>query len=182
MSASLIKFKQFEDIDAPWKIYPSEVLQLETKTPVNDYNKLNIDSRMKTQLTYERYDSYGNVLQQRGTDGQTVSFLWDSSGLYKLAEVVGATYDEVQNAAAGINLFVSAPNANYLRSLRDLRAKLPQALITNYSYKPLVGITSQTGPNGMTIYYEYDKLNRLKRVRDHDGKVLKEYETVYDKQ
>ncbi len=179
IGASLVKFQFFNDAGANRKVYPSEVLQLETNMPVTDFDGVNIDRRMKPQQTYERYDSYGNVLQQRSVDGLTASYLWDYSGLYKLAEVVGATYDEVREAAAGMNLSVAAPDAAYLRSLRDLREKLPQAMITNYTYKPLVGISSQTGPNGLTTYYEYDALNRLKRVRDHEGKVVREHEYRY---
>ncbi len=178
IGASLINFKSYDDLKN-WKIYPSEVLQLETNTTVTDFDEINIDKRLKPQITYERYDSYGNVLQQRSMDGLTVSYLWDYSGLYKLAEIVGATYEDVQKAATGMNLSVTLPDDTYLRHLQTLREKLPQALITNYTYKPLVGITSQTGPNGITTYYEYDEQNRLKRVRNHEGKVIKEQEIHY---
>jgi len=181
VGASLIQFKPFNELNASWKIYPSEVWQLKIKTPITDYDEVNIDTRMKPQVTYERYDDYGNVLQQRGADEVPVSYLWSNDGLSKLAEVVGATYDDVQRAAAGMNLSITKPDADYLRNLRDLREKLPHALITNYTYKPLVGITSQTGPNGITIYYEYDSLGRLKIVRDHEGNVLQEYEYQYYK-
>ena len=35
-----------------------------------------------------------------------------------------------------------------------------------------MGITSETLPNGNTVYYEYDSFGRLSRVVDHDGSVI----------
>jgi YD repeat-containing protein len=32
-----------------------------------------------------------------------------------------------------------------------------------------------TDPNGVTTYYEYDAFQRLKNVKDQDGKLIKNY-------
>jgi YD repeat-containing protein len=55
------------------------------------------------------------------------------------------------------------------------------ALVTTYTYAPLIGITSQTDPNGRTTYYEYDAFNRLKRIKDHDGNTVKVMDYQYQK-
>jgi YD repeat-containing protein len=56
---------------------------------------------------------------------------------------------------------------------------MADAQITTYSYKPLVGISSQTDSNGQSIYYEYDDLGRLFRAMDSDGNLIQKIEYNY---
>jgi YD repeat-containing protein len=57
----------------------------------------------------------------------------------------------------------------------DIRIFPKDALMTTYTYNPLVGKTSEIDPSGRTLTYQYDALNRLQTVFDQDGKVLKTY-------
>lgn len=63
----------------------------------------------------------------------------------------------------------------------DLRIYPSNAQMTTYTYKPLVGITSQTDPNAQTIYYNYDAFGRLQSVKDNDGNIVQQYEYHYQK-
>jgi len=64
----------------------------------------------------------------------------------------------------------------------ELRVYPPDAAMTTYTYDPLIGMTSQTDPNGSTTRYEYDDVGRLIRVKDSDGNLLQETEYNYTTQ
>jgi YD repeat-containing protein len=53
------------------------------------------------------------------------------------------------------------------------------AQLTSYTYDPLAGPTSQTGPDGRTVFYEYDGLGRLVRTRDEQGRILSQQQYHY---
>lgn|GEM_PF-4793785 len=115
-------------------------------------------------ITYDRYDAKGNLLQYHTENGLTTSILWDRTGEYPIAKVEGAAYSQI---------------SRYQSHPEDLRTALPKARVTTYTYQPLVGITSITKPNGQKERYEYDEFNRLKTVKDHQGKILRQYEYHY---
>jgi YD repeat-containing protein len=63
--------------------------------------------------------------------------------------------------------------------LDELRLYPIDAQMTTYTYSPLVGMTSSCSVNSLTTYYEYDGLNRLLRIRDVDGNIIKQYDYQY---
>lgn len=56
----------------------------------------------------------------------------------------------------------------------DFRLYPSDALMTTYTYDPLIGKTSEIGPLGQTAIYEYDEAGRLYQVKDDDGNILKQ--------
>lgn len=64
-------------------------------------------------------------------------------------------------------------------SIDELRLYPATAQMTTYTYNPLVGMTSQCDPGNRITYFEYDALQRLKRVRDQDYNILKTYDYQY---
>lgn len=57
----------------------------------------------------------------------------------------------------------------------DIRLHPAEALMSSYTYDPLVGVTSQSDANGRPSIYEYDSFQRLKVVRDQNGDIVKSY-------
>ncbi|MBB5621511.1 hypothetical protein HDE69_002572 [Pedobacter cryoconitis] len=55
----------------------------------------------------------------------------------------------------------------------DVRIYPEDAQMINYTYDPLVGMTSSTDPKGMVTYYENDGHQRLKNVKDQNGNIIK---------
>lgn len=61
----------------------------------------------------------------------------------------------------------------------EVRIFPSDAQVVTFTYEPMLGITSQCDARNMVSYYEYDALNRLKLIRDEDGKILKLFDYKY---
>jgi len=64
-------------------------------------------------------------------------------------------------------------------NIDDVRLYPVNALMSTYTYDPLVGVTSSTDAKNQTTYYEYDGFQRLLNIRDHNGNILKSYDYNY---
>lgn len=124
------------------------------------------------------YSANGNPLEVVDQGGMHTVYLWGYNDRYLIAEIKNATDSIVSAAVSSIfgmsitNLAnANAPNTTHLKSLHTYAA-LGNAMITTWTYKPLVGVTSQTNPSGMTTYYDYDGLGRLKEVYRYEGNVV----------
>lgn len=141
------------------------------------------DTKYKSWVLYSKYDLYNNIQQQQETKGVIVSYLYGYGSQYPVAKIVNSDYI---TASAFINQSIldNPPTDAAMRTELDkIRTGLAgtKALVTTYTYAPLIGITSQTDPSGHTTYYEYDGLNRLKTVKDQDGHIIKTYDYQYQK-
>jgi hypothetical protein len=136
-----------------------------------------------TVLTFDNYDEKGNLVQYTGKDGVVTSIIWGYNKTYPVAKVVGASYS---TAIALLNTTVlnyPSSDAALRTELNNLRTGLSgSVLVTTLTHKPLIGVTSETDPKGLTVYYEYGSFNRLKVIRDKDNNILKKFEYNYVKQ
>lgn len=64
----------------------------------------------------------------------------------------------------------------------EVRFYPSNALMTTYTYAPLVGLTSQCDMSNRITYYKYDGLGRLNVVRDQDGNIVKTFDYHYSGQ
>ncbi|WP_188316092.1 RHS repeat protein [Chitinophaga agrisoli] len=133
--------------------------------------------------TFLRYDTWGNGLERAKANDVHEVYIWGYNHRYPIAKILGSTYDQVK---AFINQAVLDQPAND-QQLRDELNKIrtglagTDALVATYTYLPTIGMTSETDPAGKTTFYEYDSLQRLKLVRDKDGKIVKQYDYQYQK-
>ena len=127
------------------------------------------------------YDDSLNV-SSIALDGMETVYLWSYKGQYPVAKIEGLTYAEVENAITKSTiselLRSQTPNSTTVSSIRT-KINAKGGYITTYTYKPLVGILSETQPNGNIIYYEYDSFGRLKNIKDYNKKIIKTYEYHY---
>ena len=118
------------------------------------------------------YDTKGNIKKVVTSNGIITSYLWGYYNAYPVAELINADW-ATANTYIDQSILNNPPDDATLRNnLNNLR-NIPGALVTTYTYKPLVGMTSSTDANGRTTYYEYDDFGRLTYTRDKDNNILK---------
>lgn len=136
---------------------------------------------LEDRVEYKQYDASGNVLSVLQTDGVETSYIYGYKNSMIIASLRNVSYQDIPQATIAqlqqlSNTDTNTATEQALKNTLDaLRTTFTQGQITTYTYDPLIGVTSVTDPAGMTTYYEYDGFNRLQTIRDHYGKILKEY-------
>lgn len=167
----------------PNRPLPQTIYLAETDLPVSNFTPSFVqngniakDTRYKSRMLFNLYDLYGNILEQQKTDDTKEVYLWGYRGQYPVAKILKSDFATVIQVID--TAYINNPgitDAALLAELNKLRVdpRTKNALVSTYTYKPLIGMSSETDPTGKTTFYEYDDLNRLRLVKDKDGKVLK---------
>lgn len=136
----------------------------------------------ETRIVFYNYDLKGNPLYISKDNSKNVVYLWGYNYRYLIAQIEDATYTQVVQAISGgentIKSLASSANPD-ISLVNALRNSLPDASVTTYTYKPLVGILTKTESNGVVTQYEYDAYGRLVLIRDHQNKMIKSFEYKY---
>lgn len=128
---------------------------------------------LEDKVNYKNFDHKGNLLEYTKIDGdKTTVYIWGHNNTVPIAKIENTTHQEIETALNMTEAQVININAGNMSLLNGLRNSLPNAMVSTYTYKALVGITSITDPRGNITYYEYDSLNRLKYIKDKDGNIL----------
>lgn len=127
--------------------------------------------------------SNGNYLEIQQEEGTKTSYVWGYNKTLIVAKIENMSYTSIpSNIITDIQtLSNNNDESSLIDALNALRDNpvFANTLITTYTHKPLVGITSITDPRGYTTTYEYDSLGRLKFVRDENGNILNENQYNY---
>ncbi|GGF30337.1 hypothetical protein [Flavobacterium limi] len=186
--SALLTYKKSDDNFVPDKNYTA---QFSTPLPFANFTAFSGSTKdshygVDPENTYDAYDDHGNPTQITSKGKATTVYIWGYEKDYPISKIENATYtpgqpntitaaqqaliDNAVTAATGENGLVAET------SLRDklqlLRTGFPDAMVSTFTYDPLIGITSMTDPKGYVMYYEYDAYGRLKQVRDKENKIL----------
>ncbi|WP_307311584.1 hypothetical protein [Epilithonimonas hungarica] len=140
-------------------------------------------------LSYDQYDSKGNLVQFTDKSGISTTIIWGYNQTQPIAKIEGATYSQVSALASSIVTAsdtdaAAAPLSdessllNVFDSFRN-NAALTSYQVTTYTYDPSIGVRSITPASGIREVYIYDTSYRLKEVRDINGNIIKSYEYHY---
>jgi len=134
---------------------------------------------------YELYNEKLSLRQKMDSKNMRTCYLWGYKGQYPIAVIENAKYSEVSpvltklglsedNLMTSINL-----DETTITKLRKLKDELPKAQVTIYTYKPLIGILTETDSRGVVTFYDYDSSGRLICIKDHNGKILRKLDYNY---
>lgn len=118
------------------------------------------DAAPRVESVIHRYDAYGNPESVENSSGEKSVFSWTYHGTYLRRHVRGYTYDELEQ--------------------REQEGKRTPG--RTYSYRPLVGVSSEESEFGLRVHYGYDEMGRLSeryRYDGHDKEVLDRYHYQY---
>lgn len=121
-------------------------------------------------------DSYTGKFSRSGGFAKALSGLTD--GNYMLS-YWNKSLDNWILQTQSIQVSGGSYTINISGQIDDVRFYPKDAEMSTYTYNPLVGMTSQTDPKGLTTYFEYDGLQRLKHVKDQNRNIVKSNDYHY---
>lgn len=132
--------------------------------------------------TSMKYDSYGNVKKISLNDGSYKYYIWAYNGQYPVVEIVSGqnfdlsvTIDDGQLKNTDIESDVKS-DINYLKTQLATILSDKSNHVSIFTFKPLVGVTSETDVNGNSLFYKYDIYGRLITIKDGEGNIVKSYQ------
>lgn len=150
-------------------------------------------------VTYDKYDNKGNLLQYTKKGGAIFTVIWGYNQTQPIAIIEGATYPDPNNPKPTdipqslITSIVNASNTDAAQPTGNDETAFLTVLdnfkndpltanfkITTYTYDPLIGIRSITSSSGNREFYRYDiSTNKLEKILDQDNNVVKEYKQKF---
>ncbi len=160
----------FTDTKWPGYVFPEKIQTAKGKEA----------TLLEDRIYYNQYEN-GNPVAVSRKDGIPISYIWGYNEQYPIAKIENLSYamipaETITNLKNLSNADTSKESEDTLRTaLQELQVSFPEAMITTYTYDPLVGITSMTDPKGYTLFYEYDEYSRLMHTRDADTNITNKY-------
>jgi hypothetical protein len=186
VNSNLITYKRIalsqDSISVPDKIYKTIQQSLvQTFPSFNGSNATTIYGNMP-EKEFVNYDITGNIREEKDRSGLSTTYLWGYNYEYPVAKIEGLTYSQVLTyyPQTSIDNLASAanPTIDQINAIRTALSSQP-ALVTTYTYAPLIGMTSETNPQGVTTNYTYDTFGRLWLTRNDDKNFLSRYRYGY---
>ncbi|MEM6767657.1 MAG: RHS repeat domain-containing protein, partial [Bacteroidota bacterium] len=120
-----------------------------------------ISANYQERASFHYESTLGNLVEQSLTLGTPIAYKWNQAGTRILAEVVGKRYPQIRYLP--------------LSSLRSLKG----TMVTTYQFDPKLRLMSSTGPDGITLRYQYDGLDRLIYSKDGNNNLLQQIRYNY---
>ncbi len=184
IGGSFIYYNDYGQVDSIYKLNTNSYIS--GYSAVQNYHPNNYDQEKS--FLYDNLSNNKKLLEYTTKNEFPVSFVW---GYYDntlpIAKIENAHYSEVSPYVSSLKSYSiqdvdPASEETFRTALNTFRSNLPNAMVSTYTYDPLVGMTSSTDPSGTTTYYEYDSLNRLVAVLNKDKDIVQNVDYHYYEQ
>ncbi|WP_281515119.1 RHS repeat domain-containing protein [Phocaeicola sartorii] len=132
------------------------------------------NSAFRNVETYSRYLKCGRPCQSTSRDGVVTAYLWAYGGKNVIAIARNLPVSVFESA--GIQLENLSGNQDVGSAIyaiiENVRRAHPEAQVSTFRYRPLVGMIQRTEPDGTSTYYEYDSLGRVTAIKDTNSTKL----------
>lgn len=156
---------------------------------INTNGEVQRNINFTQERVYLSYDENANPTTVVLVNGIEETLVWGYGGQYPIAKIENYTEDQLDSnidlvSQLGLlddyTVINESDRANLFNCNETIRNSLPDyVMVTTYTYDPLNGITSETDPNGLSTFYEYDSFGRLKTIRDDDWQIVKTFKYHY---
>ncbi|MBB6502631.1 hypothetical protein [Pedobacter cryoconitis] len=140
------------------------------------YMDKQIAAKGTNEFFYDGFEETGNVNVVNGK-GHTGYKYWDANYPVKFSPPAGRNYIiqwwNYANSKWNFNQQAYSANLTLTGPVDDVRIFPEDAKMTTYTYDPQVGMTSHTDEKGQSFYYEYDGIQRLIKVKDQNGDLIR---------
>lgn len=153
---------------------------------------------MVPEIRYDKLDSKGNIIQYTPKNSNPITVIWGYNQTLPIAKIEGGSYAQTMQAFGlnpdDLNAYKQleivkksdldiddSTETSLINELESFKKKtdFKNFKITVYTYDPLVGVKAIISPSGLKETYKYDTANRLARILDMDGNILKENKYNY---
>lgn len=158
--------------------------------PLTIHELIGNEYKKKVTIRKYTYESNAKEILDENTNIFT-SYFWGYGGGYPVIEAYKCTFTELESAVLNLkpdfeefleglgDLSLPQKRSEWRQFNNSLRNALPDATIKTYTYKPMVGMSSETGINSISTFYNFDQFGRLSTVRDDHYMILKHFEYNY---
>lgn len=140
----------------------------------------------RTMYEVKATDQYSNPVEFV-SKGVTNICIWGFEGKRLIARIENASCDKVESLLGKSPQSFSGasrPDNAMYRLLENIRHKLPKAQVHIYKYTPGLQVESVTSPDGQTVFYKYDYMDRLREEyfygKTADGRTRKNILNLHD--
>ena len=162
----------------PVKVYETQSTGFVNFTPAQLLGRGTIKSNAyKPKMNYLFIN--GDLVQENKENDINTCYLYGYNKQYPIAKIIGSDFYTAYSYVSQVLVNDPMTDDQTMRSHLNALRSIPNTQVTTYTYRPLVGMTSETAPDGKTIFYEYDNFGQLKLVRNQDGNIVKTYQYNY---